>query len=92
MKKTVICFSLFAATFMAACSGSGQKEEVFLEEGQVPVAVRDAFKSKYPAATDVKWEKETEGSKVEYEIGFKMDGNGKEAFFKEDGAFVREEE
>ena len=92
MKKIIICFSLFLATFMTACSGGGQKEEVFLEEGQVPAAVRDAFKSKYPTATDVKWEKETEDGKVEYEIGFKLDGKGKEAFFEENGTFVKEED
>ena len=92
MKKSIICLSLLSMTLFTACSGGGQKQEEFLDEAQVPAAVKDAFHAKYPAATDVKWEKETEGSKVEYEIGFKMDGYGKEAFFKEDGAFVREEE
>lgn len=90
MKKMIICLSLFSATFMMACS-SGEKQEEFLDEAQVPAAVKDAFATKYPTATDVKWEKEIEDGKVEYEIGFKLDGKGKEAFFEENGSFVKEE-
>ena len=91
MKKLIICLSLFSATLFTACSG-GQKNEEFLDEAQVPAAVKDAFKVKYPTATDVKWEKETEDGKVEYEIGFKLDGKGKEAYFLENGSFVKEED
>ncbi|MBL7720088.1 MAG: hypothetical protein JNL72_14720 [Flavipsychrobacter sp.] len=91
MKKAIICLSLLSATLFTACSGGGQKQEEFLDEAQVPEAVKAAFAAKYPTATDVKWEKETEDGKVEYEIGFKLDGNGKEAFFEENGNFIKEE-
>lgn len=90
MKKLIICLSLFSATFMTACS-SGDKQEEFLDEAQVPAPVKDAFYAKYPTATDIVWEKETEDGKVEYEIGFKLDGKGKEAFFEENGNFVKED-
>jgi uncharacterized lipoprotein YmbA len=91
MKRTIICLSFFAATFMAACSGGEPKTEEFLSEDQVPVAVKDAFAAKYPTATDVKWEKEIEDGKIEYEIGFKLDDKHKEAFFEENGNFIKED-
>jgi hypothetical protein len=72
MKKAFIYLSLFSATLFTACGG-GNKTEEFLTEDQVPAAVKDAFMTKYPTATDVKWEKEMEDGKVEYEIGFKLD-------------------
>ncbi len=91
MKKLIVCLGVLAtATFMTSCAGGHKNEEV-VTEAQVPQAVKDAFAAKYPGATDMTWEKETEDGKVEYEIEFKLEGKEKEAFFAENGAFVKEE-
>ncbi len=62
-----------------------------ISESEVPAAVMNSFNTKYPGATDVKWERETEDSRIVYEAEFKMSDNKMEAFWDEAGNFVRED-
>ena len=54
----------------------------------IPPDVSKAFNSKYPAATNVKWGKE---SAKEYEAEFKLNGNNVSANFRTDGSWVETE-
>ncbi len=89
MKKTIVYTALLiAGLYLSACSE--HKTEADVTEAEVPAPVKDAFASKYPGATEVKWEKETEDSKVIYEAEFKFENKEKEAFFEEGGTFIKE--
>jgi hypothetical protein len=57
----------------------------------VPQAVKSTFSSKYPSATDAKWEVEKSEGRLVYEAEFKLEGKRKEAEFKPDGTFIKEE-
>lgn len=57
----------------------------------VPVAVSSAFKTKYPNVSNPEWAVEKEGGRLVYEAEFKLDGKRKEAEFKPDGTFIKEE-
>src|ERR1700741_2882999 len=61
MKKTM----LFAAGFMISLAACAQK----VKEADVPSAVKDAFKSSYKDAKEVKWEKEGANFEAEFEVG-----------------------
>lgn len=89
MKKTIVYIALITAgCWLSACSE--KKTETDITEAEVPAPVKDAFIAKYPAATDVKWEKEVEAAKAVYEVEFKLDSKEKEAFFEETGTFIKE--
>ncbi len=53
-----------------------------------PAAVLNAFKTKFPNATEVKWGME---NKTEYEAEFTLDGKKISANFKTDGSWVETE-
>lgn len=93
MKKIIFCMAVFVATWgLQSCSEDTQtKMKGDVPESEVPVAVTSAFGAKYPGATDVKWERETENSQTLYEAEFKFEDKQREAFFDEAGTFVREE-
>lgn len=55
---------------------------------KVPIAVKTAFSTKYPAATNVKWGME---NSKEYEAEFKLSNNAVSANFKLDGSWVETE-
>lgn len=57
----------------------------------VPLVVASSFKAKYPDAKDVKWEVEKHENRLVYEAGWKDGKKEKEAVFKPDGTFVKEE-
>jgi hypothetical protein len=65
--------------------------EFNIASSDVPQSVLDSFKSKYPGASDVEWEVEKQNGKLYYEAEFKLDGKGKEAYFRPDGSFTKEE-
>lgn len=56
---------------------------------KVPQAVLDAFKAKYPTATDVEWEKEGEN---EYEAEFEIGKSEYEASFTATGQWLETEQ
>ncbi len=51
----------------------------------VPIAVKEAFAKKFPAATNIKWGKENTS---EYEAEFKLNGRSASANFLTDGSWV----
>jgi uncharacterized membrane protein YkoI len=53
--------------------------------------VQSAFKAKYPNASTPEWEVEKSEGRLIYEAEFKLDGKKKEAEFKPDGTFLKEE-
>ncbi len=55
---------------------------------KVPAAVKSAFNTKYPNATNVKWGKE---NTKEYEAEFKLNGTNVSANFGLDGSWVETE-
>lgn len=57
----------------------------------VPSAVLTAFSSKYPGAQNVEWEAEKTDGHLAFEAEFKLNGAEKEAYFKTDGTFLKEE-
>jgi hypothetical protein len=56
--------------------------------GDVPAAVKSAFKAKYPSIEKVKWEKEGAG---EYEAEFTMNGTEMSVNFNEAGTIIETE-
>jgi hypothetical protein len=62
-----------------------------IASSDVPQSVIAAFTSKYPGASDTEWEVEKEEGKLYYEAEFKIDGKKKEAYFRPDGTFTKEE-
>jgi hypothetical protein len=55
---------------------------------KVPEAVKNAFNSKFPTATHIKWGKE---NAKEYEAEFKLNGNAVSSNYKTDGSWVETE-
>lgn len=54
---------------------------------EIPQAIFDALKARFPLAEVDKWTKEKEGDTVIYDIEFKQQGQKFEADIKEDGTF-----
>ena len=73
----IITYCIFAI----AITGCSQKINV-------PAAVSNAFNSRYPGATNVKWGKE---SAKEFEAEFKFNGDNVSANFGTDGTWVETE-
>jgi len=80
--KSLLSLACFIFSF--ATIGRCQK----VNEKDVPGAVKTAFTNKFPAASDVKWEKE---NKTELEATFKINNNDVSANFKLDGSWVETE-
>lgn len=60
------------------------KKVVKKENADAPIAVKDAFKKRFPKVTKVRFEKEKNG---EYEAGFKVSGMAMSANFTADGTW-----
>lgn len=67
------------------------KSEFDIMSSDVPQAVLNAFQQKYPSAQVTEWEVEKESGALVFEAEFKLDGKKKEAEFKPDGTFIKEE-
>jgi hypothetical protein len=78
MKKKFSWLLLYICIAVTACA----------QKINVPAAVKQAFASKYPNATNVKWGKE---SAKEYEAEFKLNGTNVSANFALDGSWVETE-
>jgi hypothetical protein len=65
--------------------------EFKIVESDVPSVVLSSFQSKYPGAQNVEWEAEKTDGHLTFEAEFKMDNKKKEAYFKPDGMFLKEE-
>lgn len=85
MKTRLIIFSA-ALALMASCAS-----EIDIASSDVPEVVLSSFTSKYPQAKDTEWEIEKEDGKLYYEAEFKIEGKRKEAYFRPDGTFSKEE-
>jgi Putative beta-lactamase-inhibitor-like, PepSY-like len=80
--KSLLAVACFIFSF--ATIGCSQK----VNEKDIPDAVKNAFKNKFPDASGLKWEKE---NKNELEANFKMNNTDVSANFKLDGNWVETE-
>jgi hypothetical protein len=86
MKRSVYLMMGAGIVFFSSCS-----TEFEIIGDDVPQAVQSAFKAKYPNASAPEWEVEKSEGRLIYEAEFKLDGKKKEAEFKPDGTFLKEE-
>lgn len=86
MKKTGCLVAATAIIFFGSCA-----TEFTITSDDVPQAIQSAFKTKYPGASSPVWEVEKSDGRLVYEAEFKLDGKKKEAEFKPDGTFIKEE-
>ena len=70
---------------------SCSEKEIEIAESDVPEPVLTAFNGKYMGANDVEWEVEKADGKLYFEAEFKIEGREKEAYFRPDGTFTKEE-
>jgi hypothetical protein len=84
--KTRIIFPVIAILLFGSCAS-----EFKILESDVPQTVISAFQTKYPSAKNVEWEAEKTQGHLAFEAEFKIDGKSKEAYFKADGTFLKEE-
>jgi hypothetical protein len=76
MKKILILFVITTCLLFQACSQN------------VPTSVKNAFATKFPKATQVKWSKE---KSLTYEAEFKLNGAEMSANFDEKGSWTETE-
>lgn len=86
MKTTKLLISGVIAIMFCSCAS-----EFAILSDDVPSVVSSAFKAKYPSAQGSDWEVEKHNGHLVYEVAFKLDGKRKEAAFKPDGTFEKEE-
>ncbi len=107
MKKIFLYLTIFILIFVIqACNetstdskespskeNTGKKKNAFtIAASEVPSSVSNTFKSKYPNAINVIWEKATEDGKPSYKAKWQTDGKKIKAEFSEDGGFIKEKE
>jgi len=79
----IVTFSLFNS-----CS---ECDEFHIKESEVPKAVMDAFRAKYPSVSVDQWEAEHEDGKFFFGAEFKDGGKEMEVHITPDGTSVAEE-
>jgi hypothetical protein len=84
--KSKLLIGAIGILFFTACAC-----EIEIASSDVPQSVLSSFTSKYPRASDTEWEVEKEDGKLYYEAEFKLEGKKKEAYFRPDGTFTKEE-
>jgi len=80
--KTCIMTKYFLIALFAL--GLFACEEASMTAADIPAPVMTAFKTAYPTATDVEWEKEDDG----YEVEFDMNGEEMEIKFDAMGKMI----
>jgi hypothetical protein len=83
IKKIMVCATVVT---LSSCA-----TEFKIVGDDVPQVVKTAFTAKYPDVTNPEWEVEKEEGRLIYEAEFKLGGKKKEAEFKPDGTFIKEE-
>jgi hypothetical protein len=83
--KTTILYVVFAFTLVSCAT------EFKIVSSDVPQSVLTAFQQKYPSARNIEWEAEKAEGHLAFEAEFESDGKKKEAYFKPDGNFIKEE-
>jgi hypothetical protein len=96
MKRFILIAWLASFGFVMACNQSSQtksetKDEV-ITEADVPNTVKINFTTKYPGATDIRWENAHENEKKTYKAKFSLNGKNFKAEYNEDGVFIKENE
>lgn len=89
MKKSFLILGLLTTGFLLPSCGDGSEE---IEAANVPTTVISAFNTKYPGATNVEWERETDDENLRYEAEFDFNGADMKAKFDGNGAFLEGEE
>lgn len=98
MKKLLLAAALLitGATFAANYNTTAttiQNETgkgIHISPSQVPPAVMATFTSRYPAATNVKWQVEKEHGQIRFQADFANNGVRMRAYFAADGTFLGE--
>jgi hypothetical protein len=85
MKSAISLITILSLILCGCCS------EFKIVSSDVPASVVSAFQVKYPSATDVEWEAEKTDGHLAFEAEFKVNGKNKEAYFRPDGTFLKEE-
>ena len=86
MEKTIKFLTIICTFVLVSCVS-----EFKIPAADVPQTVMSAFQAKYPNVQNAEWEAEKAEGHLTFEAGFKMDGKEKEAIFKPDGTFIKEE-
>ncbi len=76
---------------VVALVASACASEIDISASDVPQPVMAAFNEKYAGANNVTWEVEKNDGKLYYEAEFTIEGKKKEAYFRPDGTFAKEE-
>lgn len=85
--KSITTVALLIVFLMGfACQDKSETKKQ--KKDDVPEAVRNNFKSKYPGENDPDWKKDSNGN---FESNFKMDGVSYRADFKPDGNWIETE-
>jgi len=95
MKKLI-----FAALLLVSASSFAHKntpvisfaalksDGVHIPASEIPFAVRSTFRSLYPSATNVRWEREREDGRTVYQATFLLNGVKTKAIFAANGTFL----
>jgi len=80
--------AIVSLSFLNSCS---ECDEFHIKESEVPKAVMDAFRAKYPSVVVDQWEAEHEEGKFFFGAEFKDGGKEMEVHISPDGTSVAEE-
>jgi len=94
MKKLILAAFLLSSAAPFAYSTSVATHYYFKDDSRhipasdVPRAVKQSFRNRYPDATNVRWEVEREDGRRTYEAEFTFNGRRLKAEFLPDGTFI----
>lgn len=84
-------FAGIAIVFLPFLNSCSECDEFHIKESEVPKAVMDAFRAKYPSVTVDQWEAEHEDGKFFFGAEFKDGGKETEVHISPDGTSVEPE-